>query len=294
MNYERYPSNFERYFQNTLGFLKHYPILCAFFIGILVANLWQLTQQTQKIENTAVSAPVTTTAATEEATLLTTVETEPPVLYQTVNASYFDDALFIGDSRTEGLALYGTLSNADYFTSVGLSIYEVTKKSAGNPNVSESVTLSEKLAQKQYNAVYIMLGLNELGTGTTESWAQTYSDVVSQIRTAQPEATIYLESILAVSASQDDPSGTINNATITTRNAALEQLAERLDRVYYLDVNEAVVDANGCLDETLTSDGIHLLGNSLSIWEEYLMQHVIDDTTTTTMVTSTTSATTED
>ena len=59
------------------------------------------------------------------------------------------------------------------------------------------------------------------------------------------------------------------------RNQALEALANPQDNIFYLNVNEAVMDANGCLDATLTSDGIHLLGNSLSLWENYLKQHAI-------------------
>ena len=37
------------------------------------------------------------------------------------DASYFDDALFIGDSRMVGIRDYGTLNNASYLCSVGLS-----------------------------------------------------------------------------------------------------------------------------------------------------------------------------
>ncbi|MFR6497169.1 MAG: GDSL-type esterase/lipase family protein [Ruminococcus sp.] len=139
------------------------------------------------------------------------------------------------------------------------------------------------------------VGLNELGTGTTESWAQTYADVISQIRQAQPNAIIYLQSILVVAASQDNPGGAINNATVNARNQALEALANPQDNIYYLNVNEAVMDANGCLDASLTSDGIHLLGNSLSLWEDYLKQHAIvpggTGTAATTLTTYTTAVT---
>lgn len=65
---------------------------------------------------------------------------------------------------------------------------------------------------------------------------------------------------------QDNPGGAINNATVNARNQALEALANPQDNIFYLNVNEAVMDANGCLDASLTSDGIHLLGNSLSLW----------------------------
>ncbi|MGN1403217.1 MAG: GDSL-type esterase/lipase family protein [Ruminococcus sp.] len=286
----------KRFLANFLKFFKQYPLFLAFLVSIAVANIWDLVQSANKIENPVAIPAVTTTLPqeTDDAISLATtiVTTEPTPVFQTVDASYFDDALFIGDSRTEGLALYGNLSNADYFTSVGMSIFKVTEKSAGNPNLGESCTLSQKLAQKQYGKVYIMLGLNELGTGTAESWAQTYADVIAQVRQAQPDAIIYLQSILVVSASQNNPSGAINNNAVNTRNAALEALADPQNNIYYLNVNEAVMDANGCLDASLTSDGIHLLGNSLSLWEDYLKQHAIDNSGTAGMIITPTSPTT--
>ena len=53
-------------------------------------------------------------------------ETVPETYEFTVSdKSYFDDALFIGDSRTAGLQKYGTLDNADYFASPGLNLYTI-------------------------------------------------------------------------------------------------------------------------------------------------------------------------
>ena len=158
---------------NFLKFLKRYPLIMAFVVSIAVANIWDLVQNAKKIEDPATTMAQTTTQPAETTLAtgqpLVTETTAPAAVFQTVDDSYFSDALFIGDSRTEGLALYGSLTNADFFSSVGLSIFKVTEKAAGNPNTGESVTLSQNLAQKQYGKVYIMLGLNELGTGTTES-----------------------------------------------------------------------------------------------------------------------------
>ena len=266
---------FKKIFQN-------FSMLLIFLGAIVVVNIWSFAQKSDQSKTTAAQKPAVTTAVSQEATdqsLLSSAApvgtTAPPApAFQTVDLSYFDDALFIGDSRTEGLALYGDLTNADYFCNIGLSIYEVGDIVAGNPNEGEQCTLAQKLGQKKYGKVYVMLGLNELGTGTTEEWAQKYKEVLDQIHQAQPDAIIYIQSILVVSAAQDDPSGYINNNAIRTRNDALQALADQ-QTFFYLDVNEAVMDANGCLNADYTSDGIHLLGNSLSLWKNYLMQHAI-------------------
>ena len=44
---------------------------------------------------------------------------------ETVTDKYFDDALFIGDSRTEGFVLYSSLSNIKAYCSKGLSISRI-------------------------------------------------------------------------------------------------------------------------------------------------------------------------
>ena len=48
----------------------------------------------------------------------------PPVV---VTEEWFDDALFIGDSRVVGLRDYARLGKADYFCSVGLTVFDAVK-----------------------------------------------------------------------------------------------------------------------------------------------------------------------
>ena len=73
-----------------------------------------------------------------------------------------DDALFIGDSRTVGLMEYAGIDGADYFCTVGMSVYNIHKKPVSVPNVGK-VTLTELLNSKKYGKIYIMLGINEVG-----------------------------------------------------------------------------------------------------------------------------------
>lgn len=89
-----------------------------------------------------------------------TISQEPE--FVTSDSSYFDNALFIGDSRTVGLCEYGTLDNADYFASTGMSIYKLWDETLSVENVGR-VTLEELLNVKQYGKIYMMLGINELG-----------------------------------------------------------------------------------------------------------------------------------
>ena len=102
------------------------------------------------------------TAAPEETAEPTPTPEPTPLQFTTVDTSYFDDALFIGDSRTVGIAEYGSLKNATYFADVGLNVYVAQTKAIAVKNVG-TVTLPQLLSQKTFGKVYIMLGINELG-----------------------------------------------------------------------------------------------------------------------------------
>ena len=59
--------------------------------------------------NTGKQPAASVTAAPEETAAPTPTPEPTPLQFTTVDASYFDDALFIGDSRTVGIAEYGNL-----------------------------------------------------------------------------------------------------------------------------------------------------------------------------------------
>ena len=48
--------------------------------------------------------------------------------YQLVGKEYFDDAVFIGDSRTDGLARYSGLDNATFYAKNSLTIFDFFDK----------------------------------------------------------------------------------------------------------------------------------------------------------------------
>ena len=57
--------------------------------------------------------------------------------FSKVEEDYFDTALFIGDSRTVGLALYGRLGQADYFADVGMSVFNLFDKSVSDDHFAK-------------------------------------------------------------------------------------------------------------------------------------------------------------
>lgn len=201
---------------------------------------------------------------------------EKEVVYTTVDESYFDDAVFIGDSRTVGLYDYAGLENTDFFASSGLTIYKLFEEPDGkfkDGNWTENIETS--LQKKQYKKIYFMIGINEMGTGDVDYFMEHYEAAVAHIRQLQPDAIIYLQGIMHVTTERSAEGDYINNEGIMARNERIAQLADN-ETVFYLDVNSVVCDESGGLNPAYTFDGVHLYAQYIHIWTEYLMEHAIE------------------
>ncbi|WP_455618672.1 GDSL-type esterase/lipase family protein [Eisenbergiella sp.] len=206
-------------------------------------------------------------------------EEDPNKTYEftTVSEDYFNDALFIGDSRTVGLCEYaGMRDRATFYAATSLTIYNVfeSPKKVAQLDDGTKVTIEEALSQKQFKKIYIMLGINELGRGTTESFFTVYANTVNRIRQLQPDAIIFIQGIMRVSGEKSRTDKVFNNATINERNEALAAMANNQD-IFYLEINDAVCDANGDLVTEYTFDQIHLKAKYYQLWKNYLLGHGI-------------------
>lgn len=120
----------------------------------------------------ASSAPATdpppTTASTTAATTGTAESADPPgSVPPEAGDAYFNDAVFIGDSRTEGLMIYGKMPEGTTFYAVkGLNVN--TAATAQIQDGEEQVTILEGLKRHAFKKVYVMLGVNELGWASGE------------------------------------------------------------------------------------------------------------------------------
>ncbi len=202
----------------------------------------------------------------------------PPVLppvpqkFVPVDESYFNDALFIGDSRMVGMGEYSGLKSACY-ASVGLTIYNLLDKAfISLDGSSKSVTLDYALQQRQFGKIYIMVGINEMGTGSLSRFIETYSAAVQRIRELQPNAVIYIQGILYVTASRSETDEVFSNDKIRERNRALAALTDGR-KSFYIDVNEVLSDGKGNLNKDYSWDSCHLKAQYYYLWVEFLMQH---------------------
>ena len=198
---------------------------------------------------------------------------EPDIPDAPVEDSYFEDAVFLGDSRTEGFHLYSGLETGQYLFATGATVESVFSK-ATQETEQGKVSMLDALDGLEFSKLYIMLGVNELGWPTTEQFHDQYAKLIDRVRESHPDARIALQSILPISAKQEAKGSYVNNGRIAEFNAIIVQLAEEKDCTY-LDVASAVTGEDGCLRAEETTDGIHLNTKGCVRWLEYLKEHPI-------------------
>lgn len=196
--------------------------------------------------------------------------------YMTVEDDYFADAVFIGDSRTVGMFEYGDLEEiSTFYASTGLTIFKMfTSEIVSVPGQKKKITIEEALQNNSFAKIYLMIGINEMGTGNVDKFIEKYEEALAHLRELQPDAIIYIQAIMKVTTERSAKGDYINNEGIIERNERIEQLADN-EHIFYLDVNPLICDENGGMEPSYTFDGVHLKAKYIETWKQFLKEHAI-------------------
>ena len=192
--------------------------------------------------------------------------------------SYFDNTVFLGDSRTEGFQLFSGMKHGDFFWARGMTVFRAGSEKYRVFEIDgQEYNMLEALAQKEYDSVYIMLGVNELGVtaGSYESGLKTLLDRVLEL---QPEAVVYLQLMPPLNDSLCRRNGLasyINNENLSAFNEAIVRAAAE-KRVVLLNTAEVYTGEDGQLPAELAADGCHFALSAYTRWADYLRCHVMD------------------
>lgn len=192
-----------------------------------------------------------------------------------VSPDYFDDAAFVGDSRTDGFCLFSGVGGGDNLTATGLSVFSLSTKQAIKTDTG-TVTVLEALEHKTYGKVYLSLGVNELGYNNNDSFYTAYCAAIDAIRARQPDAIIYVQTLIPLNEARIRATGGasyLNNNKLYVYNDIIRRVAQE-KQVPLLDLYSAFA-ADGQLPEDFSRDGIHLTAAHYSIQLDYFKTHTV-------------------
>ena len=254
-------------------------VLAAIAVGVVLVTVPVLSRSPAQGADpipTAAVTPIPTVAPTP--TPIPAFDfTQPAPKTQPVDMDYFSDALFIGDSRTDGLQIYSGIKGATFYCYKGLNIFDMSKRQVVEMNGGKYTVVEALEKGPQYKKIYISLGVNELGYPGTDSFYKAFKSFLEEVKAAQPDAIIYLQNLVPVNpeicAQKKQPSY-VNNDRVADFNEVFPKLAEEC-QVALVDVKTALSDENGILPAEATVDGVHFTKAWYQKWLEYLMCHTV-------------------
>lgn len=203
-----------------------------------------------------------------------------------VESSWFDDAVFVGDSVTLKLSYYcdedpeNTLSDAKFFCAGSLgytnALWDLDQEGAVHPYYQGQNYQSKDCASVTgASKVFIMLGMNDLSLYGIDETLQSAKTLIGDILQQSPGVTIYVQSVTPIIADKEDEDS--NNLTIRKFNGELEQLCDE-NGYNYLNVYDELADNDGYLPLNYCSDpdeqGIHFTDEACDLWINYLKENV--------------------
>lgn len=218
-------------------------------------------ETTQRTPETTVSPPETTAPQPDTTTNIMNDE------------EYFSNTLFLGDSRTVGLALYARIPGATYFARTSMNVSNVfADKPSETSDTASYANLAQLLSQKSFGRIYILLGINEIGY--SYSWiVNNYSKTIEYIRMYQPDAKIIIQSNMHVTKKKSDANpNTFSNARIDELNKRLSGLADGRS-VYYLSFERIFDGEDGAMSSSYSGDGVHLYGKCYKLWRDWICEN---------------------
>jgi len=185
--------------------------------------------------------------------------------------SFFDNSLFIGNSLVVGLSRWGNLNNATFYAVEGLNVnsfFNTDKFVLG----SKKTTPDKAVSIGEYDKVFLMFGINEISWRSKEAFINRYTDVIESIRKKQPNAQIYIQSMLYVTKSKSSKDKIFNNKNVISLNKKIEKMAKR-NGLKYIDINEVLCDGKPYLPSDASTDGIHLNAKYCNKWKKSLLNY---------------------
>ena len=192
-----------------------------------------------------------------------------------VDRSYFDDAVFVGNSLIVGFSHSSGL-NATYYATVGMNVTQFFSKESFEAEDGSYLSCSAMLERTNYSKIYLMFGINELGFGSASVFIYYYDQIIDYLKELNPQARIYVQSILPLNTPKWQTcsyySDYVNNYNIASYNQALVNMCKEKG-VAFVNVGEKFTGPDGDMFSDATSDGLHVNASYMPVWVDYLCCH---------------------
>lgn len=239
------------------------------------------------VENTPADTQPATSEPTQPATGEPTGSAQPASGSVTpVDWSWFDDAVFVGDSISLKLTGYVTkmrqsqsdfLGKAQFLTAGSLgsgnALWEVSDKSVHPLYQGTKMRLEDSIQLCGAKKLYILLGMNDVGMYGVDGSVANMETLLKLILEKTPDLQIFVQSATPIHKGNEKK--VLNNANLVLYNQGLREMCAR-NGWHYVDVASVLTDDQGYLPDSYCSDasgmGMHFTDAACQVWVDYLRQ----------------------
>lgn len=234
---------------------------------------------------TAVAVSSPSSASTAEKNYNKDAETideskyEGVILQKTEDAGsdYLDETLWVGDSNTVRMNLFGMVPLSNYMGKVGMSVSGLTSvQCVYFKNDVTVYTIPAAIKKVQPRRIILSIGTNDAsGSVSTSSFIKSYKSAVEAIQSAYPYCDIIIAAIPPVA--QDRAYPNIKQATIDEFNKAIVQMCEDMKLPFLNTIEELKDDGTGYIkDQYISEDGLHYSEAGVKALMKYARTHAYE------------------
>ncbi len=238
-----------------------------------------------KDKSSEASSQAVSEAPSQTASSVPTKESPTVVVEsEAVDKSYFDDAIFIGDSISKGLKLYGVLPATNVIADQNVGLDQIANDKPVYMSVSgQKKTLFAALQEMKVKPkkIYVLLGSNGLPGYDNDTHIKFYEKVLDRLIKSYPNVTFYIQSVTPITkqaeADYKRRGKDFTNDKINKFNAMVLKLAENKG-VNFINVKDSLIDKNGYLSSDFSAaDGVHFKKSGHEAMYQYYKTHAIKD-----------------
>lgn len=191
--------------------------------------------------------------------------TETDILKDTYNRIH--RSIFESMPRNEGGIVFLGDSLTDYvpFNELLPGLPVINRGIAGDNTLGALIRIDEVISLKPAK-LFILLGTNDIVYNmSAEKTAENLTAIIRKVKEGSPETKIYLETIMPTNPNYEThrPNDVINSWNERVRAVAKETGCTLIDTHTHMA-------ENGILPEKYTVDGVHLTGEGIVRWVEFL------------------------
>lgn len=195
-----------------------------------------------------------------------------------VELSYFDDAIFMGDSLADGFKVYGGWMNLKNTSAIYLTQQGTTPRTFLQPGVMVDagegpVDVWATIEQRQPGKMYITLGTNALMGMEPEEFIDGYYKLIDKIKATSPNTVIYVTTITPTTEKKAAQEPRLSYDRIYQSNQLIAKMCNEKG-LMLINLYDVMKNDSGYLNEDIAaSDGYHLTKTGYSWWFDYLITH---------------------